>query len=315
MNTKTIKFYLCLTSILSMLLQTNCKKTDEKVPEVVTVNSSSSTLSTIKCSGKVVSDNGSALMEWGICWSDKSTPTIRDNKKSDSISSILFTVEITGLQQNTAYHVRAYATTEKGTGYGEEYVFSTKSALYTESARITDVEGNEYKTIKIGNQTWMAENLKTKHYSEGTLIDTATNPDMIPYQNDIAVYGRLYSWYVASDNRNVCPIGWHVPSNSEWTILTDLLGEEAGYKMKESGSLHWENDNYGSSTSGTNESGLTVLPVKKGINGNLYAIFWTSTPEENSGYAFYRMIGSDKNGSSSSADKMDGSSIRCVKDN
>jgi uncharacterized protein (TIGR02145 family) len=102
---------------------------------------------------------------------------------------------------------------------------------------VKDIDDNVYPTVKIGNQVWMAENLKTTRYCNGDLIGTTTPAtldielEIAPkYQwaydgdeNNVQVFGRLYTWYVATDSRNVCPTGWHVPTDSEWTDLTDYL--------------------------------------------------------------------------------------------
>ncbi len=124
---------------------------------------------------------------------------------------------------------------------------------------VSDIEGNTYKTIKIGTQTWMAENLKTTKYKDGSEIPNITNNG--DYDNNPAnseTYGRLYNWYTVDDDKGVCPEGWHVPDDAEYTVLTDYLGGEsvAGGKMKETGTEHWNSPNTGA----TNESGFTGLP-------------------------------------------------------
>jgi uncharacterized protein (TIGR02145 family) len=126
---------------------------------------------------------------------------------------------------------------------------------------ITDVEGNSYKTVYIGTQTWMAENLKASKYNDGTDIPNITDNTQWSnlttgawayYNNDVAnnaKYGKLYNWYAVSPttngNKNVCPTGWHVPSDAEWTVLTDYLGglNVAGGKIKEAGIINWFNPN------------------------------------------------------------------------
>jgi len=134
---------------------------------------------------------------------------------------------------------------------------------------VTDIEGNVYKTITIGTQTWMAENLKTTKYRDGTSIPNVTDNSAwqnlttgayCHYNNDIAnvaVYGELYNWY-AVDTRKICPEGWRVPEDAEWTTLTNYLGGEsvAGGKLKETGFNHWQSPNEGA----TNVSGFTALP-------------------------------------------------------
>ena len=135
---------------------------------------------------------------------------------------------------------------------------------------LTDIVGNTYKTIKIGTQTWMAENLKTTKYNDGTDILNITNttesinlstPGYCWYLNDAYkyknIYGALYNWYVLNTGK-ICPAGWHVPSNLEWTTLTTYLGGDsvADRKLKETGTTHWIN----TYTGVTNSSGFTALP-------------------------------------------------------
>ncbi len=113
---------------------------------------------------------------------------------------------------------------------------------------ITDIDGNLYKTVNIGNQQWMAENLKVTRYNDGTAIQNIpdntkwsnlTTGAWTYYNNDGAnntKYGKLYNWYAVSEtsngNKNVCPTGWHVPADAEWIVLTDYLGGDAGAKIR-----------------------------------------------------------------------------------
>jgi len=142
-----------------------------------------------------------------------------------------------------------------------------------EDTPVTDYDGNSYKTMKIGNQIWMAENLKSTHYSDGTPITSFS------YGNDdanVLVYGRLYRWSAimkgaSSSNSNpsniqgIAPNGWHVPSSAEWQQLIDYLGgvSLAGGKLKEVGIVHWTSPNEGAA----NESKFNALPA------GMYA-FW-----------------------------------------
>lgn len=137
---------------------------------------------------------------------------------------------------------------------------------------MTDQDGNEYKTIVIGTQTWMAENLRTTKYRDGSAIPNVTdntawaklttgaycNYNNTTSADTIATYGRLYNWYAFADSRMIAPTGWHVPTDAEWATLTTYLGGEsvAGEKMKEIGTVHWLRlRNWA-----TNESGFTALP-------------------------------------------------------
>ena len=143
---------------------------------------------------------------------------------------------------------------------------------------MTDQDGNVYKTITIGTQTWMAENLRTTKFRDGTYMPNIAyglwylgeNNAYCSYNNNtdpvaIATYGRLYNWHTVNSSRNIAPTGWHVPSDAEWTTLITYLGGEsvAGGKMKEPGTMHWLTPNTGA----TNESGFTGLPTGKRDSG------------------------------------------------
>jgi uncharacterized protein (TIGR02145 family) len=143
------------------------------------------------------------------------------------------------------------------------------------AGEVTDIDGNIYKTLIIGEQEWMVENLKTTRYNNGDPIpnvmdaaewSTLTTGAWCYYNNDEAnddIYGKLYNWYAVEDPHNLCPTGWHVPSDEEWTSLTDYLGGEsvAGGKMKTRGTIEagtglWKHPN----TEATNLSGFSGLP-------------------------------------------------------
>ena len=130
-----------------------------------------------------------------------------------------------------------------------------------------------YETVQIGEQTWISENLKVTHYNNGDTIlysdgnwTNLTDGAYVVYDNapsNIDIYGNLYNWYAVNDARGLCPVGWHVPSYDEYTVLTDSLGgtSVAGGKMKSTGTIEggdglWNEPNEGA----TNESGFTALP-------------------------------------------------------
>lgn len=165
--------------------------------------------------------------------------------------------------------------------------------LDTHGQTVVDIDGNSYNTIAIGTQVWMKENLKSTRFNNGDIISTTTEPVnnepatlfQWPYNNDslnLPSYGRLYTWYVVSDDRNVCPVGWHVPSETELIDLVNFLGGDsiAGDKMKEIGTTHWST----TTSSVSNSSNFTGLPG--GLRGNptgfgnlgTLGCFWTSTP-------------------------------------
>jgi len=202
-----------------------------------------------------------------------------------------------------------------------------------------DGDNNHYPVVQIGTQLWMAENLKTTTYNEGTAIPNITvdatweatiTGAFCDYDNTAAnstTFGRLYNWYAVDNNaatmvasnagKNVCPVSWHVPSDAEWTTLTTFLGETfAGDKLKEPGKTHWLSPN----TDATNETGFTTLPGgfrdSNGSYGGIYAsgLLWSSTevnPENIWGrwlsYNF-TFVGSHTVG------KQTGYSVRCIRD-
>jgi uncharacterized protein (TIGR02145 family) len=203
-------------------------------------------------------------------------------------------------------------------------------------SNITDGEGNSYKTFYIGTQQWMGENLKASKYNDGTIIPEIINAmewssglttgAWTYYNNDTyynAKYGKLYNWYAISPttngNKNVCPIGWHVPSDAEWTILTDYLGGEsvAGGKLKEAGTTNWSSPN----TNASNTSMFSALPGGCPIpgfgafNGIGQMGYWWSSSEGNSSTVYIRLMVYDNgNVTRGISTKNSGFSVRCLKD-
>lgn len=192
-----------------------------------------------------------------------------------------------------------------------------------------DGDGNTYNMVTIGTQVWLKENLKTTKFNDGSSIPLITDNNQWKslkssgycwYMNDMAnnkeTYGALYNWYSVSTGK-LCPIGWHVPSRTEWTTLIDFLGglNVIGGKLKETGTNHWESPN----KSATNESGFTSLPG--GLRQSEFyllgfeAIYWSSTEsglDDADGHEnHYRSSG----GSLLNYPKNLGVSIRCIKDN
>ena len=197
------------------------------------------------------------------------------------------------------------------------------------SNTVTDTNGNVYQTVKIGDQWWMAENLKVTHYRNGDPIPNVTDSvewiglttgAYCNYDNgtdNVATYGRLYNWYAVDDSRNIAPEGWHVPTDADWQTLIDFLGgnDVAGGEMKDT-TAYWSQPNEGA----TNSSGFTALPGGyRYIYGNFIsigddALFWSST-ENNSNDAWYRGLYYTIPGVVHYYNpKHCGFSVRCVKD-
>lgn len=193
---------------------------------------------------------------------------------------------------------------------------------------VTDIDGNVYHTVKIGTQVWLKENLKTIHYRNGDPIPMISDYNTwqglstgayCNYNNDTTnstIYGCLYNYYSVVDSRNICPIGWHVPSFAEWSKLTSYLGgtNVAGGKMKEVGSTHWIN-NIGA----TNESGFSALPAgyrPTGPGGGAFITLGIESAWWCSSEVWYLCIynySTVTNGGSNIYQTF-GFSVRCVKD-
>jgi uncharacterized protein (TIGR02145 family) len=209
-----------------------------------------------------------------------------------------------------------------------------KEKLVTDNdTTVADKDGNVYKTVTLGTQIWMAENLKTTRYRNGDKIGTTTPATLDIHletspkyqwaydgnENNVATYGRLYTWYAVTDSRNVCPAGWHIPGKIEWTALTTFLGDESvsGGKLKETGTTHWLSPNSGA----TNESGYSALP---GGGRDSYGGFfdigrnggWWSSDDYNANNGWYFYLYNDYSNTNMPSDsKGNGYSVRCLKDN
>jgi len=204
--------------------------------------------------------------------------------------------------------------------------------VHLEYGTVTDIDGNEYHTVKIGTQWWMAENLKVTHYRNSDDVPNVTEDSSwinlrtgayCSYENHedtVSTFGRLYNWYAVVDSRGLAPTGWHIPSDDEWQTLVEYLEGDstAGGKMKETGSLRWNSPNTGA----TNESGFTALPggFRSGVINDFSAIgegawVWSST--ESITICTWCRILSNKNSVVNRIEggmKLFGLSVRCIKD-
>lgn len=196
--------------------------------------------------------------------------------------------------------------------------------------KMTDQQGNVYKTIVIGAQEWMAENLKTTIYRNGNVIDNLSDPSQwsntetgawASYNNDNQYdcpYGKLYNWFAVADPRYLCPTGWHVPTDGEWTTLTNYIGGAAvaGGKMKTTGLQYWISPN----TDATNESGFSGLPGGyRSSSGDFYNVgnggYWWSSSEFDASRAWYRFLTYNyDNAYQDRNDNRVGFSVRCLRD-
>ena len=276
--------------ITLLLMYAGCKK-PEPVPAV--------TMGQVKTgvyeatADAVIVDAGEGLSGYGHCWALHTYPTVNDFKTDlGAIAQTgLFSSQISGLDCSTKYYIRAYIYD------GEQYVYSTFEIAFTTQSPACSGEtsvtygGQTYEIIPIGNQCWFRENLNIGTRIDGVLDQT--NNSIIEkycYDDDTAnctTYGGLYQWnemmqYTTIQGaKGICPTGWHIPTDAEWTTLITYLGGEdvAGGNMKEAGYMHWQSPN----EHATNSSGFTALPGgERNIDGSFGYIdvithFWTST--------------------------------------
>jgi uncharacterized protein (TIGR02145 family) len=212
---------------------------------------------------------------------------------------------MTGLTKGTGYYVRAYATNGTGTGYGNQITIGT---------RIDDNDGNTYSTTLIGSQLWMAENLKTTLYNGGGSIPYVTDatswaglstPAYCWFANNETtykpLYGALYNWY-AINTGNLCPTGWHVPSDAEFSTMELTLGMSAavindiGYRGTDQGSQLKSTSGWAAGENGTNTSGFTGLAggYRYGMDGTFQALgqwtYWWASDIGNGTETWYRRV-------------------------
>ncbi|MDX2360364.1 MAG: fibrobacter succinogenes major paralogous domain-containing protein [Crocinitomicaceae bacterium] len=200
---------------------------------------------------------------------------------------------------------------------------------------VVDVDGNVYHTIKIGTQVWMVENLKTTRYRDRSEIpngnyswNDAAVGSYCDYGNKSyysQIHGRLYNWHAAVDSRNICPTGWHVPSDDEWDILekylisisdTTIAENGPGGELKELGTTHWNSPN----TGGTNSTGFRAIASGRRSNLGFFTnyqqrSYWWSSTSANDVNAWFRSVKYDSSEITRlKFNKAGGFSIRCIKD-
>lgn len=321
----TLKTFL-ISALTLMVIAFACQKIDiQSIMAVKTKTVGEITGTTASVKGEVV-DLGEGMTDHGVYYS--TSPNAKSGTKA-SIGSPSgtgeYTVLLSGLTMNTKYYVCAYGAMDKTFVYGNETSFTTLGPYTTN----IDADGNVYSTITIGTQTWMKENLRTTKYQDGTAIPNITdNIAWTPlssgaycwYNNDAATYkatyGALYNWYTVVDSRKLCPPGWHVPTDADWTTLETYLGGSsiAGGKLK-STSL-WISPNTGA----TNESGFTAFPNGyrwydgsfHGIGGVAY--WWTATEASSDAWCLI-IYPNDSETVHHVHSKDFGLGVRCIRDN
>ena len=329
---KKMKNLLAIFFIIPFIFTTACKE-EENVAPVVEITSH---------------EEGDVIMEGGL-----ETITVKADDEDGSIMLVILFIE--GVEMASAeasscefvwdteglelgeYVLSAYATDDDDKSHAVNIlvILDAPGGLNPKLSygTLTDIDGNTYGTIEIGDQTWMAENLKVTHYADGSPIPELSDEiiwdgmsslvDAYCWYDNMSVYGdtagALYTWAAAMNSalssdtvpsgvQGVCPDGWHLPSDAEWKNLEmflemslidadnhDWRGTDEGGQLKERGFSIWEVPNEGAE----NSSGFTAVPGGfRNIKGEFYsfgeyATFWTAREEEGTDKAWYRALSYD----------------------
>ncbi len=318
---------------------------ENTTPVVITGPVTNITRTTATANGNVLHDGGEGVSARGICWNTSGNPTIADKFTIDGSGIGSFSSILTGLGVGKTCYVRAYATNNKGTAYGETVSFTTTGG---DAGTITDIEGNIYQTITIGTQIWMAENLKTTKFKDGaaipyitdgtTWLNLSTGAYCWSSNNSVYkdIYGGLYNHFAVTDIRGLCPSGWHIPNDEEWTTLENFLiangynydGTNTGNKIAKSmaSSTNWNSSSVIGSVGNTdfptfqNKSGFSGLPGGYRDSDGLFyyrgswGVWWSSTKATGQ-TSWSRDLGRSEVSTGRNGDDLEsGLSVRCIKD-
>ena len=312
------------------------------MPTVTTSAVSNVTETSATCGGNVTSAGYSAVTGRGVCLGTEPNPTVEGSHTSDGIGTGMFTSRLAGLAPNTTYYVRAYATNSIGTAYGEDVSFTTFSIpadaqSCPNTPTVTDGDGNVYSTVLIGTQCWMRQNLRTTKKADGTAIPAggSNTSDTAPYYYNysgssipLTERGYLYNWPAAME---ACPVGWHLPSDAEWTQLTVYVqgqseyvcnGDAANIAKALASTSRWSSTSaacaVGNGQESNNATGFSAVPAGR-CDGSSFRSsgvvvhYWSSTEISTAVYERYLHYKSVEVSRSNSG-KADGFSVRCLRD-
>ncbi len=325
--------YFIVLLLLSASL--SCTKYPEPVIlstlDVTEVTSASAT-----SGGVIVYGEETGISRVGLVWGTTHDPSLESHagKLTSQVTNPRFEEVVAGLEPSTLYYIRAWAMRGNEIIYGNELHFTT---FY---GAVTDIDGNTYNTVKAGGLEWMGSNLTTSRYSNGDAISnitgvfewrTASEGAWSYYLHSEELgktYGKLYNWHAVSDNRGLCPAGWHVPSDEEWKMLETGMGmtqddadraglrdRYAGGSLKANGTEYWRNPNM----LATDLIGFAALPGGyMHPDGRFYTLrrnanWWTSTDQDENN-AIYRNIYFNNGGIYRNRyNQSSGFSVRCVR--
>ena len=278
--------------------------------------------SVVLTGGNILNIGHLSITDAGVCWSTSPGPTCNDRHVSVNDTIGHFQLTLTGLSVDSIYYLRAYATNSCCTGYGQEYQFRARvnyGLPCPGSPTVSDIDGNVYKTVQLGTQCWMAENLRTTHFADSTFIPLGTWGTVSHFSyyryypngdsTNVDVYGYLYNWKTAMHGANssgsnpsgiqgICPNGWHFPSKAEWRAMLSYVSSQSQYVCSTNtnniakslaSTSGWQYSSGGCNVGyfqiTNNETGFNAFPA-----GGMYmnfgniAAFWCATASYSSGY-------------------------------
>ncbi|MBN2520591.1 MAG: T9SS type A sorting domain-containing protein [Bacteroidales bacterium] len=323
----------------------NIEVNEPTLPTIVTSEVNTVTFYDAICNGILLDEGCPKILNQGFCWSISENPTIDDTKILLDPHLGIFSGKIEGLIPGNTYYIRSYATNYGGTSYGEQISFTALGA--EEWNNISDIEGNMYSTVTIGSQVWLAENLRTTKFNDGTEISLITNNNSWKnassaaycwYSNDIAnkkPHGALYNYFTVETGL-LCPQGWRVPTYNDWSQLYDFLilngfnydGSNSGNKISKA--LAYISSWDYSSTIGSpgnydypqkrNASGFSAIAsgARRGDNGltdyiGLSASWWSNSEMQSNYFWGFGINNYSAEFNKGGYSKILGKSVRCVR--
>jgi len=303
------------------------------VPNVSTTAPTNITNNTVTSGGNVTSDGNGTMIARGVCWNTVSNPTIMNSHTTDGLTTGTFTSNITGLLANTKYYIRAYATNNMGTSYGNEFIVTTLETPWLCGTQVI-YSGQGYNTVLIGTQCWFKDNLNYQTGNSWCYSNEQSNCD---------TFGRLYDWETimngeASSNnvpsgvQGICPLGWHIPSDEEWKILEgntdtqypvgDPVWDETSWRGYDLGENLKSTSGWNSNGNGNDNYGFSAKPGGYRGSDTYFRLMgsqatWWSSSDYSSNAAWSRGVnfGADNMLRSDIFSSKDmGYSIRCLKD-
>jgi uncharacterized protein (TIGR02145 family) len=324
-------------SFLALFLSLNLHGQTLCLPQITTLVPGSIGLDSAVLGGHIISDGGSSIVLRGVCYSTTPNSNMGNPRTEEGSGIGSFLSTLRNLSPSTTYYARSYAKNSQGVVvYGNEVSFSTGTPIPSFScgtSTVSDVDGNNYNTVQIGTQCWTQSNLKVSKYRNGDNISTGlsntawentTAGSYAIYDNNPVydgLYGKLYNHYAVMDTRGLCPTGWHVPTDGEWTTLETFLGGSsvAGGALKSTATQPTPGGWFTPNTGATNSSGFSAGPGGlRGFYGDFFSVdtggFWWSS--STSGADAWNRFLSYYNGDITRYNnfRTDGFSVRCLRD-